>query len=91
MKLGLIDEYRLFVRPVILGGGKPYFPPLERAIDLTLVESRVFPHGVVMLRYAPAAARAHLERARKRIEETGYHRRDEELAGLEAEAGSTGA
>jgi hypothetical protein len=40
---------------------------------------------------APAAARAHLERARKRIEETGYHRRDEELAGLEAEAGSTGA
>jgi dihydrofolate reductase len=58
MKLGLIDEYRLFVRPVILGGGKPYFPPLERAIDLTLVETRTFSQGVVLLRYAPAAPRA---------------------------------
>jgi dihydrofolate reductase len=30
MKLGLIDEYRLFVSPVALGGGTPYFPALTK-------------------------------------------------------------
>jgi dihydrofolate reductase len=51
MKLGLIDEYRMFVRPIVLGGGKPYFPPLDRPLDVRLVETRTFPGGVVMLRY----------------------------------------
>jgi dihydrofolate reductase len=51
MKLGLIDEYRLFVSPVILGGGTPYFPTLEERIDLKLVETKTFGSRVVYVRY----------------------------------------
>jgi dihydrofolate reductase len=51
MKLGLIDEYRLFVRPIVLGGGKPYFAPIDRPLTVRLVETRTFPGGVVLLRY----------------------------------------
>jgi len=51
MKLGLIDEYRLFVRPIVLGDGKPYFPPLDRPLNVRLVETRTFTGGVVLLRY----------------------------------------
>jgi dihydrofolate reductase len=52
-ELGLIDEYRLFVCPVVLGAGTPYFPPLEERIALELVETRTF--GEVMyLRYQRA-------------------------------------
>jgi dihydrofolate reductase len=50
-KLGLIDEYRLFVSPVIVGGGKPFFPALDGRIDLELVESRTFGSRVAYLRY----------------------------------------
>jgi dihydrofolate reductase len=50
-RLGLIDEYRLFVSPVVLGGGTPFFPPLEERIDLELVETRTFGSRVVYLRY----------------------------------------
>jgi dihydrofolate reductase len=50
-KLDLIDEYRLFVSPVVLGGGTPYFPPLEERIDLELVETRTFGSRVVYVRY----------------------------------------
>jgi dihydrofolate reductase len=51
IKLDLIDEYRLFVVPVVLGGGTPYFPPLDRAIPLELLETRTFGSGVSYLRY----------------------------------------
>jgi dihydrofolate reductase len=54
VKLGLIDEYRLFVRPVVLGGGKPYFPRLDCPLNIHLVETRTFPGGVVLLRYERA-------------------------------------
>ncbi len=55
MQLGLIDEYWLYICPVLLGGGKPMFGPLPQAIPLTLLETHTFPRGVVMVRYGRAA------------------------------------
>jgi dihydrofolate reductase len=51
IRLGLIDEYRLFVQPVVVGGGTPFFPALDHALKLRLVETRTFESGVVYLRY----------------------------------------
>jgi len=53
-ELGLIDEYRLFVSPVLLGGGTPFFPPLVRRAELELVETRTFGSRVVYLCYRAA-------------------------------------
>ncbi|WP_040808056.1 dihydrofolate reductase family protein [Nocardia concava] len=47
----LIDEYRQFVYPTILGGGTPYFPLLPKPLELRLTESRALNLGVVYLRY----------------------------------------
>ena len=51
MRLGLIDEYHLFVHPVVLGGGTPFFPTLDTAMSFWLLETRTFGSGVVYLRY----------------------------------------
>ena len=51
IKAGLVDEYRLFVSPVVLGGGTPYFPALDERIDLELVETQTFGSRVVYVRY----------------------------------------
>lgn len=51
MELGLIDEYGLFVQPVILGGGIPFFPDSADTTNLQLVETHIFGSGVVYLRY----------------------------------------
>jgi dihydrofolate reductase len=57
MQLGLIDEYYLYVHPIILGGGKPMFRHLGDKINLQLVETRKFGRGVVLLRYMRADTR----------------------------------
>jgi dihydrofolate reductase len=54
IRLGLVDEYQLFVAPVVLGGGTPYFPALEERINLELVETRTFGSRVVYARYRQA-------------------------------------
>jgi dihydrofolate reductase len=51
IELGLVDEYRLFVSPVVLGAGTPYFPAVEARINLELVETQTFGSRVVYLRY----------------------------------------
>lgn len=56
IRLGLVDEYRLFVHPVILGAGTPFFPPLDERVGLSLLETRTFGSGVVYLRYELARA-----------------------------------
>ena len=57
MQLGLIDEYRLYFHPVILGGGKPMFRQLSDKINLQLVETHTFRSGVVLLKYQRANER----------------------------------
>jgi len=57
IELGLVDEYRLFISPVILGGGTPYFPALNERVDLELVESHTFGSRVVYVRYRDVSAR----------------------------------
>ena len=52
--LGLIDEYRVRVYPVLVGGGTPFFPQRERRVDLELVEARTFGSGVVYHRHRVA-------------------------------------
>jgi dihydrofolate reductase len=50
-RLGLIDEYRMFVSPVVLGAGTPYFPTVDERIGLELAETRTFGSRMVYLRY----------------------------------------
>jgi dihydrofolate reductase len=49
--LGLIDEYRVRVYPVLVGGGTPFFPQRKHRVNLELIESRTFKSKVVYLRY----------------------------------------
>ena len=51
LRMGLVDEVRLYVHPVVLGGGTSMFPPGVR-FGFEFAESRPFEGGVVMLRYA---------------------------------------
>jgi dihydrofolate reductase len=51
IRAGLIDEFRLALHPVVLGGGTPFLPRLEDRLDLLLLEARTFQSGVVYLRY----------------------------------------
>ena len=56
MRHDLIDEYRLYVHPVVIGRGKPLFQPSDVRVNLRLAETRTFGNGVVLLRYQRADA-----------------------------------
>jgi dihydrofolate reductase len=47
----LIDEYRLYVHPMVIGRGTPMLRPSDAKVPLGLIETHTFGNGVVMLRY----------------------------------------
>lgn len=55
IRAGIIDEYHLFVVPVVVGGGLSAFPRGVR-MSLELAEQRRFGNGMLYLKYVPAAA-----------------------------------
>ena len=52
----LIDEYRLYVHPIVIGRGKPLFKASDAKVNLQLAEIRTFGNGVVLLRYQRSEA-----------------------------------
>jgi dihydrofolate reductase len=54
----LVDVYRVYVHPVLIGRGKRLFPDSDLTADLDLVESRTFGNGVVLLHYTRAGTLA---------------------------------
>ena len=49
----LVDEYRIRIRPIILGSGRPLFHDEIRRHKLNLISSTAFENGVVALHYEP--------------------------------------
>jgi len=64
-RLGLIDEYQLLVHPVVVGSGKRLFESVEEQVKLTLVGTKTFTSGVMLLTYRPVG-RAGNGRAKER-------------------------
>ncbi len=50
---GLIDEYRIFINPIVLGDGAPLFKGIKNRLPLKLVDSKIFQNGLVLLVYQP--------------------------------------
>ena len=63
-RAGLVDEVRLFLSPVTVGGGSRFFPDRLR-LDLRLIDERTFTSGVVYLRYAVSNRGSNGEHAEK--------------------------
>jgi dihydrofolate reductase len=53
LQLGLIDEYRIIVNPVVLRSGKPFFKDIKDKLNLNLLKTKTFSCGNVILYYEP--------------------------------------
>jgi dihydrofolate reductase len=53
IRLGLVDEYRLWVLPTAVGQGAPLFTELARPLSLRLIKATAFPSGILELCYEP--------------------------------------
>ena len=53
MRLGLIDEYRILVNPIVLGAGNPMFKNVKDRTTVKLQKTETFGSGVVVLNYQP--------------------------------------
>lgn len=51
INLGLVDEFRLSIHPVVLGEGKPLFSDIKQRLNLKVVNTRTFSSGVVQITY----------------------------------------
>lgn len=51
INLGLVDEFRLSIHPVVLGKGKPLFNDIKQRLNLKMVSTRTFSSGVVQIIY----------------------------------------
>ena len=51
MNAGLIDEYQLWIHPVLIGKGKPLFKNLNDKLPMRLFKTKTFPNGVIILYY----------------------------------------
>ncbi len=54
LERGLVDEYRLYITPIVLGGGHPLFQQISERVNLKLVAQKTFQSGIVMLVYRKA-------------------------------------
>ena len=54
IELGLVDEFRMFRNPIVVGGGTPFLPAVGTDIPLELLETRTFASRVVYERYRRA-------------------------------------
>ena len=55
-EMGLVDEFRIMVNPVVLGEGKPVLSGIKGRLNLKLLKARTFGNGNVLLYYAPQEA-----------------------------------
>lgn len=53
VKMGLVDEFRIMVNPIVIGKGTPLFFGLDDKLKLKLTNSKVFKSGNVLLYYQP--------------------------------------
>jgi dihydrofolate reductase len=56
MEHRLVDEYQLWLHPVVVGGGKRLFRDTGATTNMRLVDSRTSPGGLVILTYEPLTA-----------------------------------